>query len=89
MAFGLYEVPIRNNMTTTMQLSDEDAEAFRERDGLDIKKVGSIAEGERQPVTAPPHAVDEDGKPLPESKQGTVRERARKPLNKSASPDDK
>ena len=79
----LYEVPIRNHVTT-MRLSEEDAKAYRERDGLNIKKLGPAEAGQRQDVTAPSHAVDEDGNDLPEAKQGTVRTRSRQPRNKSA-----
>lgn len=78
----LYEVPIRNHVTT-MKLSEADAKAFRERDGLTIKKVGSVEPAQRQDVTAPPHAVDEDGKDLPQSEPG-VRRRGRQPKNKAA-----
>ena len=86
---NLYEVPVRNNMTTTMQLSDEDAEAFKERDGLDIKKVGSVKQAERQDVTAPPYAVDGDGNKLPESRSGSVRLRRRQVDDKSQQAEDK
>lgn len=77
----LYEVQHRGH-TTTMKLSEEDAEAYRERDGLEVKKLGSAKPAERQDVTAPPHAVDEDGEDLPEQERG-VRRRSRQPKNKS------
>lgn len=83
MALNLYEVSVRNH-TTTMQLSDDDAEAYRERDGLTVTKVGSVKPAGRQDVTAPPYAVDEDGKRMPEGKSGAVRSRSRQPQNKSA-----
>lgn len=78
---NLYEVPHRNH-TATLQLSDEDAKAYRDR-GVDIKKVGSVEPGQRQDVAQPPHAVDEQGNDLPESEPG-VRRRGRQPRNKSA-----
>lgn len=76
---GMYEVGVRNH-TTLMQLSDEDAKAFKDQ-GISVKKQGKVEQAERQPVTAPPYAVDEDGKDLPESEPG-VRRRSRQPKNK-------
>lgn len=77
----LYEVQHRGH-TTTMKLSAEDADAYRDRDGLRVKKLGPAKPAERQDVTAPTHAVDEQGEPLPEAKAGTVRSRSRQPKNK-------
>jgi hypothetical protein len=77
-----YEVQVRNH-TTTMRLSDEDAKALKERDGLTVKKLGEAKQQDRQDVTAPPYAVDEDDKPLPSD--GGVRRRGRLPRNKSLS----
>lgn len=78
---NLYEVPVRNHVTT-MQLSDDDVKAYKDR-GVDITKVGSVEPAQRQDVTQPPHAVDEDGNDLPESEPG-VRRRGRQPKNKAA-----
>lgn len=76
---NLYEVGVRKH-TTTMKLSDEEAQAFKDQ-GVSVKKAGTVEPAERQPVTAPPYAVDEDDKPLPESEPG-VRRRSRTPRNK-------
>jgi hypothetical protein len=76
---NLYEVQVRNHKTT-MQLNDEDAQAFKDQD-VEIKRVGSVEPQDRQDVIAPPHAVDEDGKALPEQEPG-VRLRKRTVQNK-------
>lgn len=76
---NLYEVGVRKHKTT-MKLSDEDAQAFKD-EGVHCKKVGSVEPAQRQDVTAPPYAVDEDGKDLPKTAPG-VRQRSRQPKNK-------
>lgn len=78
---NLYEVQHRGH-TAVMKLSDEDAQAFKDRDGLAVKKVGASKPAAREDVVAPPYAVDEDGKDLPEAKSGTIRTRARQVRNK-------
>lgn len=74
-----YEVGVRGH-TTRMQLSAEEAQAFKD-EGVHCKKVGSVEPAQRQDVTAPPYAVDEDGKDLPKTAPG-VRQRSRQPKNK-------
>ena len=76
---NLYEVQVRNH-TTTMQLSDADVQAFKDQ-GVSVKKAGTVEPAQRQDVTAPSYAVDEDGKALPEPEPG-VRRRSRQPKNK-------
>ena len=76
---NLYEVGVRKH-TTTMKLSDDEAQAFEDQ-GVSVKKLGNVEEAKRQPVTAPPYAVDEDGKELPKVAPG-VRQRSRQPKNK-------
>lgn len=70
---ALYEVTHRN-FTTTMQLSEEDAEA------LGATRVGDVKPGEPQPVTRPSHAVDESAQestPAEEKKAPASRNKAR------------
>ncbi|BBG01560.1 MULTISPECIES: hypothetical protein [Pseudonocardia] len=82
MALHLYEVGVRRH-TTVMKLSDEDAKAFAERDGLEVKKLGAAKPAARVDVPAPSYAVDEDGGELPKD-DGGVRRRGRQPRNKQA-----
>lgn len=80
---NLYEVQVRNHKTT-MQLSDEDADAFKDQ-GVEITRIGSVEQTQRQDVSAPPHAVDDDGNALPEQEPG-VRLRKRTVANKRQEP---
>lgn len=75
-----YEVGVRGH-TTKMQLSDDEAQAFKDQ-GVSVKKAGKVAPAERQDVVAPPYGLDDEGNALPEDKAG-VRRRARTPRNKS------
>lgn len=50
----VYEVPLRNGVTT-MKLSEAEAE---EQYGDAAKKLGSASQGEVQPVSRPPHATN-------------------------------
>lgn len=74
-----YEVGVRNH-TARMRLSADDAKALKDQ-GVSVKKAGKVEPAERQPVTAPPYAVDEDGKELPKVAPG-VHQRSRTPRNK-------
>lgn len=75
---SLYEVTHRN-FTTTMKLSEEDAES------LGATKVGDVETAQPQPVTRPPYAVDEDA----DEKLVTSEKRAPAARNKARSGDDK
>jgi len=52
----LYEVPHRGH-TATVKLSEDEAKSVY---GDDAKKLGAAKQGEVQPVTQPPYAVDVD-----------------------------
>lgn len=71
---ALYEVQHRN-FTTTLKLSEEEAESYGDR----AKKVGDVKPAERQPITQPPWATTDSEKegeatpPQAESKKAPAR----------------
>jgi hypothetical protein len=75
MALNLYDVQVRNHVTT-MKLSDDAAKAMK-ADGYELTRAGSTKPAQRQDVLQPPHAVDEDGNDLPASSDGNARVRSR------------
>lgn len=74
----VYEIPHRN-FTTTVKLSEEDAEALY---GDAAKKLGAAKPAEAQPVWGPDLSDDDGDEPVEEKKAPPARNKARSSTSK-------